>query len=405
MDKETEASAHTIPSQDGEQPTDLLHDDQEQTQDDIVAFGHLLRDSYIPNTGLIPLILDSFATPQNPLGKIKLANAMHDIFPSWEFPSTSTSNLLGISRASGHNIAITKIGRNTWYYLDSIPENTGMPDLTYKSTTNKTDTLRQLIEEGVYSNSQIIDILFPDTPRNKQSINLKVHLTKLRNILKDEDAYIPDRRLFPEANLRILYNPPTLLKEETAMVLQSDVPSDPISDPVKEGAARVALPSDPRNVKQIPDVIEKRDALRRENNVPRLIRYKDPDTQLMYTQIETPNGKHTKPLNLTSDELNLFRTIFENSGVYSRVKLELAMVDISRSTAYESSGGFELVFNSLNQKILKDWKICITFNDEECAVLGSPDQHQNLTRVTQHTESDYSGRQPGNVRKRWARHS
>ena len=402
MNKEAETRASTRASFKGGQTTVLHGDEQEHTHDDIVAFGQLLRESYTPTNGFIPLILDSFATPQNPLSKIELANALHEIFPSWEFPSTNTSNLLRISRTLGHNIAITKAGRNSSYYLDSMSENTEIAP-TYKSRATKTETLRQLIEEGTHSNSQIIDTLFPNMRTERQSKNFSVHLTELRNRLKEEGAYIPDRRLSPEANLRILHNPPTLLKEGAETALASDIPSNPTSDRGQERTERTTIPSDPRNVKQIPDVIEKRSVLRNENNIPRLIRYKDPDTQLLYVQIETPDGKHTKPLHLTSDEINLFRTIFENSDIYSRVRLEIAMVDISRSTTYEGSGGFELTFNTLNQKLLKEWNICMTFNEEGRAVLGNPDQHQNLTIDTKRSIiNQNSERQPGQVRKRMA---
>ncbi len=423
MNKETEAIAHTIISHDGEQPTDLLRDDQKHTHADIVAFGQLLRESEIQTKDIIPLMLDSFATARNPLSFAALKSAVCEIFPSWENPTSGTSRLLIVSRASGHNLAIIKIGKNTNYHLLTASEDTELPKNYRHRGITKTDTLRRLIEEGTHTNGQIMDILFPNMDRARKSKNLTIHLNQLRDRLREENAYIPDRRLSPEADLRILYNKTALLEEGTPTVLESDATTERIVDDwertTEAKKKRKDLPLTTREViphmdrrgkgsvgvQQIPDVIEKRAALRSESNISKLIRYKDPDTQLLYAQIETPNGRRTKPLNLSLDELNLFLTIFENSDVYTRVKLELAMVDISRSSAYESSGGFELTFNSLNQKILKDWKICITFNDDGCAVLGSPDQHQNLAIDTQHTESDYSGRQPGNVRKRRANHS
>lgn len=292
--------------------------DQVQSHEDIVAFGQLLWDSDMPSTAIIPIILDSVASPYDPLSRIDLAHALHDVFPAWENNALQyTSVWLNKSKKAGHKIKTTKTNSRAWYYLE-----------------NPTDTK------------------LPTSAGGHEGI--------------------------PEEQI-------------TAKGKRQHLPAKEVLPPEVEDA---------REVQQIPSVIEKRAALRNEKNVPRLIRYKDPDTQLLYAQIETPSGKHTKPLNLTSDELNLFRTIFENSDVYSRTKLELAMVDISRSRTYESNGGFELAFNSLNQKLLRGWNICVAFNEDGRAVLTSPNSQQSIaTTSPRSVEDDESERNEGRIRK------
>lgn len=115
----------------------------------------------------------------------------------------------------------------------------------------------------------------------------------------------------------------------------------------------------------IPDPIEKRVRARNEaEDRPKLVFYPQVGGNQghIIVQIEIPKRGKTPKLEMTSNETYLFKTVFTSTTPNSRESLESKMVDIARSDTFEQLGGFENVFNSLNEKLLK-WRICLIIND------------------------------------------
>jgi hypothetical protein len=124
----------------------------------------------------------------------------------------------------------------------------------------------------------------------------------------------------------------------------------------------------------IQDPIEKRWQTKveegNENKKPKLMFFLQNDSPgHPLAQIEIPRRGKTKKIEMTRNEAYLLQTVFTSSYPYTREEIELKLVDIARTKAFEQIGGFEKVFNALNIK-LSAWRICLTFNEEGQIILS-----------------------------------
>lgn len=332
-----------------------------------------------------------------------------EAFPSWQNNTAQyTWLLLNGAKEAGHNIVTTKMGRHASYHLESNPAPFEQPPITVvphlAEGETKAEALRRFADEGLFTRKQLMQALFPDMSGKRQSDNFAITLNRLKKSLMLEGASIPDGRLSPGGTIRIFRNETTQLEAGVDIALEQEVIAEdtgqkqhsPDHQEDTNEKSNIEAP-----VLEINDSITASETPSNTQNKPMLIAPLDRDTGLFSTRIKMPSGKRTKPVELSSDEYHLFEAIFTKANTFSRDELELAMINIARSSTFDGFGGFEKAFNSLNAKILSKWNMCLIFNDSGFAVLTGPDGPQaSLIPQRQKTESDSTIRREGRIHKR-----
>ncbi len=292
----------------------------------------------------------------------------------------------------------------------AIPETPTVP--SPPKTPSIQAQLRGLIEEGKYTYLQITALLYPGIPLATAKNRLSPQLNRLRGTLLNEGLFIPDGRknlggvvTVKKIGEEDALQTPEQVKEKSVMEHAVENENTPITPPTTTDNPDTV----PQEAEDFSDEDEPAQIINRAQK--RAEAKTSPKSKLTITQnpdfpgkvearIEIPGKGKTPGLQLSRDEALLFETIFTSPQSYTHPDLELKMVDIARSAVFDSRGGFERVFNSLNKKLTK-WHINISFNDKEQLVLSNAtDNPLTLTPVFRDYESDFEERLQGQERQR-----
>jgi len=166
-------------------------------------------------------------------------------------------------------------------------------------------------------------------------------------------------------------------QEEEDALLPEDLPSAEIKDPIE------------RRVES------------RSSGRPKLVLDQAPESPGKVTaRIQIPGRGRTRGLQLSTDEAILLRTLFTSPASYTHGRLELTMVDIARSDAFDKFGGFERVFNSLNRK-LGAWRMTIGLDENNRFVfVNASGKLLTLTPIYRNLDKDFENSGLGERQRR-----
>lgn len=280
------------------------------------------------------------------------------------------------------------------------------------------DQLRGLIEEGKYTFSQIAGLIYPGIPLGAARNRLSPQLQRLRGTLLNEGLCVPDgrhnsggvvsmkslaeaaadaARPLPEEHEVA----PEQTPEKTLPKPQEDTPAaEQTTDQPQQTAEEEALAPEDLPSEEIKDPIERR-VESRSSGRPKLVLEHTPESPGKVTaRIQIPGRGRTRGLELNTDEAILFHTLFTSPASYTHGRLELAMVDIARSDAFDKFGGFERVFNSLNRK-LGAWRMAIGLDEDNRFVFVSASSKLlTLTPIYRNLDKDFENSGLGERQRR-----